>query len=389
LTPSAKLPGFDGFLSPPSQGELAAAAAQGPIAVVSVSEFGSYALLVTSEGACDPVPLPRLTPESLRERADAYFVALAGVASGAAGPGGQTSAERRIADTLGWLWDAVTGPVLDRLGIVAPPARGQPWPRMWWCVSGLLTFLPLHAAGHHHTRFDAAPDTVIDRVKSSYTPTVRALAHARRAHPIGGNYGGGDGLGGGGVVVVAMPHTPGASDLPGAQAEAAELRRLLGGRVTVLTGSQATYEAVLAALPGGRWAHFACHATADVANPSAGGLLLADHRTRPLTVVDVARLRLDDAELAFLSACATARPGRLPDEAIHLASAFQLAGYRHVIGTLWPIGDRHAADIATDVYTTVAETHDIAGAVHDASRRLRNKWMDQPSVWASHIHVGA
>ncbi len=59
------------------------------------------------------------------------------------------------------------------------------------------------------------------------------------------------------------------------------------------------------------------------------------------------------AELAFLSACETAQPGaRLADEAIHLASAFSLAGYRHVIGTLWPVGDQHAVDIADDIYTT-------------------------------------
>ena len=86
-------------------------------------------------------------------------------------------------------------------------------------------------------------------------------------------------------------------------------------------------------------------------------MLLTDHRQRPLTVVDVARLRLDDAGLAFLSACSTARPGgRLADEAIHLASAFQLAGYRHVIATLWPIGDQHAVDIADDIYTTLTTT---------------------------------
>src|SRR5262249_32938198 len=105
---------------------------------------------------------------------------------------------------------------------------------------------------------------------------------------------------------------------------------------------------------------------------------------------DVARLRLDDAELAFLSACETARPGvRLTDEAIHLTSAFQLAGYRHVVGTLWPVSDGHAVDIADDIYTTLTNTGDVAGAVHAATRRLRNRWADLPSVWASHIHAGA
>lgn len=32
-------------------------------------------------------------------------------------------------------------------GITGPPGDGQPWPRLWWCVSGLLSFLPVHAAG--------------------------------------------------------------------------------------------------------------------------------------------------------------------------------------------------------------------------------------------------
>ncbi|WP_216651350.1 CHAT domain-containing protein [Actinomadura litoris] len=38
--------------------------------------------------------------------------------------------------------------------------------------------------------------------------------------------------------------------------------------------------------------------------------------------------------------------GALADEAIHLAAAFQLAGYRGVIGTLWPVADRPAVRFA-------------------------------------------
>jgi CHAT domain-containing protein len=230
---------------------------------------------------------------------------------------------------------------------------------------------------------------VIDRVVSSYTPTIRALTHARRRGPTGGGDGRA-GLGGGRVVAVAMPHTPGATDLPGAEIEAAGLRRRFGDRVTVLTGAAATHDAVARELPGARWVHFACHGSADPADPSASRLLLADHEKRPLSVVDVARLRLDDAELAFLSACSTARPGqRLADEAIHLASAFQLAGYRHVVATLWPIDDGTAVAVADDIYTSIAGTGDVAGAVHTASRRLRNRRADKPSTWASHIHSGA
>ena len=388
-----QLPGFGGFLRPPRVAELLAAAAEGPVVVVTVSRFGSHAVILAGGGVLDPVPLPGLTPQTVYDRVAGFVGALENAWSPAAGADGRAAAEQQLGDTLGWLWDALAGPVLGRLGITGPPGDGQRWPRLWWCVSGLLSFLPVHAAGHHDTRADAAPATVIDRVISSYTPTLRALTHARRPGPatVGGER---DRPGAGNrVVAVAMPHTPGAADLPGARAEAAWLQRRFPGRVTVLTGTHATHDTVLAALPAGRWAHFACHGASDLTNPSASRLLLTDHQQRPLTVVDVARLRLDGARLAFLSACSTARPGgRLADEAIHLASAFQLAGYRHVIATLWPAGDQHAVDLAADIYTTLTTVGagDVADAVHAAVRRMRRRWgWDTPSVWASHIHAGA
>jgi CHAT domain-containing protein len=72
-----------------------------------------------------------------------------------------------------------------------------------------------------------------------------------------------------------------------------------------------------------------------------------------------------------------------------VTSAFHLAGYRHVVGTLWPIADRHAVRIADDVYVTLTATGDVADAVHAATRRLRDRLPHMPSVWTSHVHVGA
>jgi CHAT domain-containing protein len=196
------------------------------------------------------------------------------------------------------------------------------------------------------------------------------------------------------VLAVAMPRTPGAADLPGTQAETAGLVERLPGRVEVLTGEEATREAVLAALPGARWAHFACHGHSDLADPSAGRLLLHDHQSRPLAVVDVARLRLDDAELAFLSACSTARPGaRLADEAIQLASAFQLAGYRHVLATLWPVPDWPARRAVAAVYDHLAAAGDYhadraPAALHATTLALRERYPDHPSIWAAFVHAG-
>jgi CHAT domain-containing protein len=60
-----------------------------------------------------------------------------------------------------------------------------------------------------------------------------------------------------------------------------------------------------------------------------------------------------------------------------------------VIATLWPIDDQHAVDTAADIYTTLAATGDVASAVHAATRRIRGHWPNHPSIWASHVHVGA
>ncbi|MCM3920143.1 CHAT domain-containing protein [Frankia sp. AiPs1] len=367
-----QLDGFENFLQPPPIDDLLATAAHGPVVAVAVSQFGSYALLLT-DGGVEAVQLPGLNQEAIAYH---VYTLLAAMEAPSA------AARERVEECLEWLWDVVADPVLDRLGLVGPPVNGEPWPRVWWCPSGLLSFLPLHAAGHHGTRFNEAPATVVDRVISSYTPTLRALVHARHA-------GAGRGvlLAGGRLVAVAMPHTPGAGDLPGAEIEVTNLQTLFPGQVDVLIGKQATRQAVLDRLPAARWAHFACAAANDFYDPLNGRLLLVD---KPLTVLDLARMRLRDAELAFLSTSNTALPGaRLADEAIHLASAFQLAGYRHVIATLWPISDRHALTVADKIYATLVTTGDVGSAVHSVARTLRSLWAADPSAWASHIHVGA
>jgi tetratricopeptide (TPR) repeat protein len=373
-------PRFNRFLLPVQASELLAAAASGPVVVVNVSDIRSDALLVTSTDV-RVVPLPAVTPRAVRDQVTTLLDALDSVRRD---ENGDSDAELALTAILGWLWDTITGPVLDALNLRAPPDGDDAWPRLWWCPTGLLAFLPLHAAGHHATRFDPVPLTVLDRVVSSYTPTLRALLHARRVPPVAAPYGTSAPL------IVSMPRTPGNPELPGAAAEAAALKKLFDAQL--LEGEKATYDSVTAALPRARWAHFACHATSDPADPTASRLLLHDHQTRPLTVADLVRLRLDTAELAFLSACATARTGvQLADEAIHLAAACQLAGYRHVIATLWPVSDLIAVRIATSVYATLAASGSAdtaAHALHAAVRRRRNLAAEHPFTWAAYISNG-
>jgi hypothetical protein len=97
-------------------------------------------------------------------------------------------ARHTVLDVLGWLWDAAAEPVLARLGHTGDRKSGDPWPRVWWCPTGPLSVLPIHAAGHHpryRTTATRNTDCVLDRVISSYTPTLTALRTICRGVPAG------------------------------------------------------------------------------------------------------------------------------------------------------------------------------------------------------------
>ncbi|MET7900629.1 CHAT domain-containing protein [Streptomyces sp. NPDC005355] len=136
---------------------------------------------------------------------------------------------------------------------------------------------------------------------------------------------------------------------------------------------------------------FACHAEQDLMDAAQSAFVLYDGR---LTVAELHGLRLPHAELACLSACETATGGvNLPDEAMHLAATMQLAGYRHVIATMWSIHDSSAPDVATDVYTALShhgnpDPGNAARALHTAVAALRRDDPTDPLRWAACLHVG-
>lgn len=398
------LPGFEKFLLPLTAGELRQAAGEGPVVLVNVDEIRSDALVLTADRVRH-VALPALSAAIVREQV-AQFLGALGELPDSAGSVLAGPAEEELSAVLGWLWDTVASPVLEELGLAGRPSSSstadQPWPRIWWCPTGLLSLLPLHAAGHHDTHRDATPQTVIDRVVSSYTPTVRALTHSRRpagrATALKGQEAVLEGQDDARLLVVAAWQVAGGPELTYAAQEVEFLRNRFGAGATVLEGQDgaaaASYEHVHDALPRFGWVHFACHAISRLDDPSASHLVLPpDQDGRELSVTDIGRLNLERAELAFLSACSTAQTGlTLPDEAINLAAGFQLAGYRRVLATMWPVDDKLAARIAEGCYENLASAGTAATAaqlLHDATRRIRLTRIGQPSLWAAHIHSGS
>ncbi|MFD8980066.1 CHAT domain-containing protein [Streptomyces sp. NPDC059564] len=400
---------FASFAHPPAVGELLGQAAFGPVVSFNVSHYRSDALLLTPDGI-ESLSLPDLRYDLVVDQIQIFHQALEVVADPRTTPLVRKEAQETLRTVLGWLWDVAAEPVLHCLGFSGEPSPGQPWPRVWWAPGGLLSLLPLHAAGHH-----AEPPptglrkgerrTVIDRVVSSYTTTIRALHHARRhdtSMPSVGR-----------SLIVAMPTTPAISGrLDQVSEEAALLCGLLPKPTLLIepdaaadgtTGSGAetrpTKARVLANLSDCAIVHFACHGAHNPTDPSKSLLLLHDHEHDPLSVADVAEMRLETSQLAYLSACRTAFMGsvELIDEAIHLTSAFQLAGFPHVIGTLWEINDEVASSMAADFYAGLGritnqhsdlDTDAAACALHHTVRKVRDQYPKYPYLWAAHLHAG-
>ncbi|MFI6938465.1 CHAT domain-containing protein [Streptomyces sp. NPDC050418] len=200
-----------------------------------------------------------------------------------------------------------------------------------------------------------------------------------------------------------MRSTPGlAKPLMHVREEVTAVRRQLPDSTVLATpdslpGVPAPTKAhVLAALRDCLIAHFACHGRTDPNVPTRSQLLLTDHQQSPLIVADLMTALTGDAQLAFLSACRTADAGttELIDEAIHLASAFQLADFPHVIGTLWDLDSEAARDITESFYTGLRDSQGHLDpalaplALHTATRDLRDAYPRSPTLWATHVHVG-
>ncbi|MFF9644178.1 CHAT domain-containing protein [Kitasatospora aureofaciens] len=375
-----QIPGLEDAFRPPRFADLQDAGALGPVVIVNISSYRCDAIAITPRGL-GLIPLPGLTRDNVDEYARTLQEAVrtAQAATQAHGP-----AHVAITKTFTRIWETVTAPILRALEITAPADPTASAPRLWWCPTGSAAALPLHAAGHppnadHH-------DGALDRVTSSYTPTLRALQH-QRSHPgIGA-------LPDPRPLIVAMPSTPDQRDLPGAQAETDDLTRRCPEH-HLLAEQAATIDAVTAAMQDHAWTHFSCHGERAPHTHDGGRLLLHDG---PLTAPQIAAADVPDGALAFVSACATySSTGDGFDECLSVGSAMQLAGYRHVIATLWPVYDTSTVDLTRAVYDHLLDTQgpgglrlkDSAAALRSAALQARRRTPDDPTRWAPYLHLG-
>ncbi|KAK8219069.1 CHAT domain-containing protein, partial [Phyllosticta capitalensis] len=340
------LDGFEDYLLPLTANEMKAAASSGPIVVVNVNEYRCDAFLISID-SIRLLPLPHLRHSDFEGKVRVSF------------------------DLLENLWEKIARPVLSELGFLHP-IPGEQLPRMWWVLTGSLSRLPLHAAGRHATN---SSETVLDKVISSYSTSIKALLFARQnSEKKVLNR----------ALLVSMPETPSRGErVPGelkfANKEIDVSDKLLRPSMSTKKLKKPHKEDVLRSMEATTVFHFAGHGNPSLEDPGKSCLLLEDWVDNPLTVEDLMVLKLSKKSpwLAYLSACSTgeSKIEHLQDEAIHLVSACQLAGFPHVVGSLWPIDDEYSAEAAREVYTTIIQEgwtdEAVALGVHNAAKLLR------------------
>ncbi|CAH0052259.1 unnamed protein product [Clonostachys solani] len=347
--------GFERFLLPVSEAEMRQAASQGPIVIVNVSIFRCDALVIDEPGV-RAIPLDKLTRRDILDQ-----------------PSDSLSIE-----TLSWLWEVIVNPVCEALELNKPDS-GEPRKRIWWIPTGPLVGFPLHAAGDHRK---GDGNTTLDRVISSYSSTIKAIIHTRQQPsqeiPTKGT---------GRAVLIAMPQTVGQSSLGNVMGENDEVKRICAEmKLRPVSLLKPSAKEVLSELKDCQVFHFAGHGSSQM-DPLQSSLLLEDWKVSPLTVEKMMGVNVSSKPpfLAYLSACRTGqiKDKRSVDESIHLATAFQLAGFRHVVGTLWEVEDKECVAIARSTYEFMKENmkenqisdSSVSSGLHQALRQSRDDWI--------------
>jgi CHAT domain-containing protein len=267
--------------------------------------------------------------------------------------------------------------------------KEQP-PRIWWCPTGPLAFLPLHAAGNYGKEDS---ESILDYAVSSYTPSITSLTNrVKNDSAIPADVSG--------LFLTCQPEAIKAYPIHGTTTEVRSIHDQItkhGARVKLVEGNDLTIGEGLVYMEKFSSIHLACHASQDQKEPLESQFLFHDGR---LTLSQIMQKNLKNADLAFLSACETSTGKKnLSEEAVHLAAGMLAAGYRRVVATMWAIGDQHAIEVSKDFYDYLLAHQSGSGfdgsqsayALHHAIQKLRHKLDNSPKsllAWIPYVHFG-
>ncbi|EPS97092.1 hypothetical protein FOMPIDRAFT_63634 [Fomitopsis schrenkii] len=358
---------------------LRGAAIGGPVIIISTSRYRSDALILREAGKPILVPLDK----ALEDVVSKLCASLLKIRNVRHDEVVETPASREarvvsigalsMVDILRKLWEKICAPIVLALERIQTEKHS----RIWWCPTGALMQLPLHAAGP----YEEGKENLCDLFVSSYTPTLSSLIQARKTmNPKASTPTR--------LLAIGQSHA-----LPKVHEEFTVLRELFSNHVNIYDNADATPICILSELKKHNWVHFACHGGLDTERPFESYFKL---HVGNLSLRQIMRAKLPDAEFAFLAACHTTRVdvGGNPDESLSLAAAIQFCGFRSIVGTLWTMSDDDGPVLARDFYSYMlrngpqhVDIRDSAVALHKAVEAMRQRGAPAER-WTTFVHVG-
>jgi CHAT domain-containing protein len=374
ITQIRGLSGFDTFLKPPPFDTLRSAASHGPVIIINHCEWRSDILILLNDSPPSLIP----TSDDFYIRANKLQDQLLAERKEDPGSNGYEDALRGV---LKELYELVGQPVIKRLNELKVPEQSH----VWWCPTSVFCSLPLHAMGPISSDV-GPPRYFLDLYVPSYTPSLSALINSRMPNS--------QAFKKPSVLLVLQPD----EFMVRALEEMKAVQRA-SSRTTTLIGATAIPSVVLERLRDHRFVHIVCHGELEPGKPFNSSFKL--YQGKRLSLIDIIRSQLPNAEFAFLAACHTAElTDESPaDEALHIAAAMQYCGFRSVVGTMWAMADADGQHLAENFYRSVfsdgkqgvCHYERTAQALRDAVVGLRRKKGIGMSLerWVNYVHYGA
>jgi CHAT domain-containing protein/Tfp pilus assembly protein PilF len=194
----------------------------------------------------------------------------------------------------------------------------------------------------------------------------------------------------------ARTHGLALNPLPASRREVEDLRRLFPDASRLYLGGDATEQQARAAGREATILHFACHALADEGSPLDSSLALsipADWKPgQPnglLQAWEIFEQVRIDADLVTLSACGTALGKEMSGEGIlGLTRAFQYAGARTVLASLWAVRDDSTAELMRRFYRHLRDGQSKDAALRAAQIEMIRGRSSHPGRWAAFQLIG-
>ena len=152
----------------------------------------------------------------------------------------------------------------------------------------------------------------------------------------------------------------------------------------LFTGADADGATLKSRLSGtDKFVHIATHASRSSENPLFSRILMSDG---PFFPFDLFRTGIK-VPLISLSGCQTAAPGLHYGNSFSLAKAFNQAGAKYVLASLWSVSDKLSMTFMIEFYKALCENNDIFNAYKYAIDKMTDITKN-PAYWSPFILIG-